>query len=772
MTTAISCSEKSRFAYLIKHHFRSNAAYTIISALICIVAMPFIYITNEHSSLVWYISQGNMSALANYFTAGPTLNYGIDVGIQVMLMLLTAMAAIISNGYLYSKSMTDFYHSLPSSRGQLFTTRFMATCGSILAPFYAIYFLMMLFQVIYFGRYGVIGSEYIMASLNTVLVIFLSTIIAYLFCALICVNVGTPLDALAAIAAVGFMPLIVFASLRSMFDANIYGAYLLYEYDSMLAVSPISYPFYIMLCYFEDVGNYRLSLLGGVAICAIMYMLSVILYNKRKSELAEQAQSRGKLQTFVKCAAAYCGSLFFYYAFNVSILPEIFIYGMIGAIMAGIVAEIIMSRGVRMIKRNMVLVLVAGFATCLIFTAFMYDWFGYETYVPEPEKVQSVSIGYPSHYRPEYYYYWGDAGVVIKEPENIELIIDVHRQLTQHRKNEEYNWNDYVWSPTLVLEYKLKDGRTIRRRYNETYIQAMTNLAKLEVAPEYIRQNHLAFIVEDLDGSEYWDLGVNIYDSLMLKNQSLVLNEAMMSELLEALQTDILAQSYEDITNPSTQALGYLELYLAEKNGVATYEIEEYIMQKGYSRYNQSSTVVLSKSFVKTMALLEKWNETDLLEPDLSRVDEMRLVIDGGEYLGNRRVDIGVQVIGDRMKHNYYNDAFYNIDNETTIVAHEDDYYNTESTNEWYSVSAMRVPDSYTITIKPEDFETLDKLSQNQLFFSRQDVRLGKVCFLYMMQNGQVIGGKFIQPERLPESLLREYRIDEVLKVLEESWER
>ena len=769
MTTATSYSEKSRFKFLLRHNLRGNLAFTIISVLICIITMPVVYMSGAHYSLIHCIERGDFAELARRFEYGMFPDYAVIVVIQVFLMILAAMAAIISNGYLYSKPMTDFHHSLPSSRSHLFTTRFLAMCGSILAPFYAMSILMMAFQVAFFSRYGCIGAQYFSACLNSLVIVSISVITAYLFCAMICVNVGTALDAFAVIGAVAIMPVVLFASVRSLFETNIYGAYLSYREDFMMAVSPASYPFYIVLCYFENEGNYLLSLLCGIAICAALYLLGIVFYKRRKSELSEQTKSRGKLQTFVKCSAAYCGGLFFYYLFNVTVWYEALIYVMMGAVMVGIVAEIIMSRGIRMLKRNVMWVLGAGFVTCLVFTSLMYDWFGYETYVPAPETVKSVQISYPSHFQTEYYWY-GDSPTTITEPEAIAVITESHYQLTQHYKNEDYYWNDYT-HPYLNLEYNLTDGRTVYRRYNNVYIPAMMNLARLEASPEFIRQNHLAFRTGEMDDADIWELRANIIDSLLLKNQALMLNESMMNELLEALRTDLLAQSYEEISNPSTQALGYLDISLVTKSGVNDYELEEYLWRQN-GTYVKTSRTVLDKSFTNTMVLLENWGETELLKPDLSRVDEMRIVIDGGEYIRyDTSTDATIQVVNESLK-SYSNNRDFDFDYERTITREElyatTDYgkpaATTDDVYQWYEPAPVETFGTYSVVVKPDDYEALDALSQNQLLFSRQDVRSGKVGFLFMIQNEQVIAGKFIQLDRLPESMLKEYKIDDILQ--------
>ena len=772
MTTATSYSEKSRFKYLLGHLFRSSAAYAIISSLVCIIAMPVVYITNIFPNMRYYLHDNiDTETLRAMINSGQGF---VRSGIVVVaiLMILTAMAAVITNGYLYSKPMTDFYHSLPSSRGQLFNTRFLAVCSSILAPFYVVLSLVTIFEVSFFGRYGLIGTEYFVNLVKLLVLALTGVVMMYLFCALICVNVGTPLDALAAIGTIGLMPMIVYSSVRGMFSTNIYGAgSMYYGYDFTVALSPATFPFYIMLTDIGE-GNYLLRLFVGVVITALMYILAQKLYLKRKSELAEQTKTQSKLQAFVKCSAAYCGGLSFYYSFNATGVIEIFIYTMMGAVMFGIVAEIIMSRGVKMIRRNLLLIAAAGFATCLVFGAVMQDWFGYETYVPEDDKIAGVSIDYPSYTSPNY---WYNDSSVLTEPQNIALITEVHRELTQHHENNEYFWDDYARSSSIEITYTLKNGRIVRRRYNEIYYPAAMRLARLNAEPEFIRQNHIAFMLEEFDVSEYYDLEAAIYDSMFIKSQSLMLNEGRQSELLAAVRADILAQSFEEIANPSKPSLGRLTLNLSPRAGVNYDNAAEFLLKNGYSLRLQVSTFELSESMTNTMSLLELWGETELLKPDLGRVDEMMLVIDGGEYINfNLRRDASVQLVDENMRNSYssaiervFYDRKYNIGREEYYgdiavgVTTTAELVGTESYLEDYG--------TYTIEVAPEDFEALDNLARTQLLFSRQDIRMGKVGFLFMLQNGQVIGGKLVLLENLPDELSAKYNIAEYQKAIEDS---
>ena len=735
MTTATSYSDKNRGSYLRRHTLRTNMAFSIVSAIFMILIMPVVYFTAILPDLIWQLERGRIDNIIRQFEDGVFMAMGVGIGVQVFMMFMALVCALVTNAYMHSKSQTDFYHSLPVSRKSLLTTNMFSGCAALLIPVYAMAVIMMLIQIIGFGSLGVFGAYYVISTIRDLLGITMGVVMVFAFCTLINVNVGTAFDTFAVSMALGFAPLIIYFTIAGYFDSNMLGADMIVsEYATL--ISPFSYPLF-RIAYMESVRAFWSEILffiGGFAICAVLYLLCLFFYGRRKSEIAEQKQSGGVLKTAVKCIGAFFGGAIFCLIFmgnTGSALGTIF-YTMLGAVMTGVVAELIMSRGARYLLKNAKWILGTGALTCLIFISIQYDWYGFETFVPNPNHVRSVSVSYGGRFNPNRGS-WVNMHVNYTDDEIINIVTNSHT-MALHEFALMSNSRSGEWRPVRIT-YTMNSGRRISRLYNNFPSDAFLHLAALEANEQFIRSTSPLFR-EWVDSAAHQYTRVSYRGMLNTGELWLDLTPQQIADLIEDLRTDSLGETLPELINPSAPALGWIDL--------------EIINNQRSVAQAETISVMLTHEFTHTLNLLNALGYARFLELDDLIYDSMYLLIyhtftsgggagitwpgnhtnSGREFRGPITSRWGITVIDE-----------YNILTESKHGA--------------------------AISVAPHLTTHLSANARDRRIDSSNDIWEGKIFYLlYTDEHENIIGSRFIRRENLPDELLQ------IVEALEENTRR
>ena len=187
--------------------------------------------------------------------------------------------------------------------------------------------------------------------------------------------------------------------------------------------------------------------------------LALLLYRRRQMERASDVVAVPVLRPVFKYCLA-CGTAvvfaavvydgFFFNSFQgMAAALLIMVLLLIGAFIGYFAAEMLMQKSVRVFsgKWKGYIVLCAILATLTM--CFELDFFGVETRVPAAADVEFVDL----------------MGEKLREPENIEKVTELHRQIISH-KNENEAADKRGGSFRIYLRYFLRDGRELYRSYN------------------------------------------------------------------------------------------------------------------------------------------------------------------------------------------------------------------------------------------------------------------------------------------------------------------
>ena len=216
---------------------------------------------------------------------------------------------------------------------------------------------------------------------------------------------------------------------------------------------------------FEGLGDSWTYLFIVSAVGVGAMVAAFFLYRRRKLEsagdfIAVKWAEPIFLVLYTLCAAAFLtifGELFGDAGYSFFLILGIFLGFFTG--------KMLLERTTRVFrKKNFLMALVLVAALILSSIPIQRDWFGIVSYVPEAEDVEYVNV-----------YGYQVSRHDISDPEKIALVCQIHENAIANldHENEDFCSGAHYYTH---LEYHLKDGRTVSRRYHICIYSAAAKL--------------------------------------------------------------------------------------------------------------------------------------------------------------------------------------------------------------------------------------------------------------------------------------------------------
>ncbi|MBQ8002801.1 MAG: hypothetical protein IJ297_05100, partial [Clostridia bacterium] len=271
------------------------------------------------------------------------------------------------------------------------------------------------------------------------------------------------------------------------------------------------------------------KLIVFLAVAVILYIAGYLLYKYRHSETSEEVAGFKVLNPVFKYFVTFSGTLAVFSLFLEFIAGKPVLFTFIV-----ILASIIFYFGSEMILKKTVkvwhtykgyLVFGAVFSALVLFVG-LTSVCGYETYVPDIDDVESVAI---------YNYYYLDEEPFTVNTELNQYIIDVHHDLVKKENISILNHYDYQ-DTRIHISYKLKNGKTISRRYGVSIAERNRIMTKVHSYPEYRKVNYSVFNknIKEIHDISIGGFGINE-------------TQAELKELFECIKHDFNLVSYEEL---------------------------------------------------------------------------------------------------------------------------------------------------------------------------------------------------------------------------------
>ena len=413
---------------------------------------------------------------------------GMNGVVVTMLLVLSVVWALSGFRYLHNSRQVDFYHSIPVKRHQLFLAQYF---NGLLVP--AVFYLIAQgASVALILRTG-IGAEILgstpwrMFLVNMVYygLMYTTTVIAMMMTGnLVVALLGTSVFC-------GYGPAVIMLIIgyQEEWFHTIYRT----EEQGRAFLRAINYssPFANYMLALGDFSSNTLGarrILEAVAATTALGVLAYGLYQLRPSEAAGRAmafkRTRTPIKLLIALPVAVVFSIFFYE------LRSTLAWGIFGAVCGSVLTcclmEIIYHFDFRKLFANWIHMAGCCLASVLLLLAGMYDWYGYDSYIPKATDVKSaaVVIGYTDSWitygKPETYidsqgmenYKWGYEGVWDYQFKHMELT-DLYPVMELAKKGVEEDQarraeKDFRWGygrERYIIGFRLNNGKTIYRQY-------------------------------------------------------------------------------------------------------------------------------------------------------------------------------------------------------------------------------------------------------------------------------------------------------------------
>lgn len=481
MTQTTLFSDKQLFVSLYKSALRRMKGLSFIYTVLCFISYPMPYIMEAVEAARSY----ELGYRHFGFIGIPEIY--TDISLVFYFAVVIAGAIIISaycNSFMHNRRAVDVFHALPAKRSVMLLANFAAVATILVTAQLICYSVVAVASVTMVKN---ILLKDIFAEFLRVLLLTLMITAVTFFC---CVCCNTALDS--AIFAVAFMFVVPAYTLLMHANMSIF----LTGYDtarsSFFQAVKFS-PVIMMYQTFMDgeiVQGFWLNT-AYVIFTVALVALSCVLYTKRKSETAQSADTKKLIYQFIILATSTGGGVLFgilyHEVFGVYNAGEVTI-GITSCIFTAaiyLVFNAFMARNPRPTKRGL-MGLAASLAVVVAFIACVDNgFFGFESYIPQTEKIQSVSINYTGDYRAvEYletnrygdFYHNVTNNVVFTEAEEIEQVRKIHQSVVNNLEKE-----TNLFYHTLHITYTLDSGRTVKRTYRHSIpVETIQNLVALE----------------------------------------------------------------------------------------------------------------------------------------------------------------------------------------------------------------------------------------------------------------------------------------------------
>lgn len=513
-------TSKRCFFRLMREDLRHKIWVLVLSVLGNMLAVPVCYLisTGQSSRMMGVTVQSltvGIGSVAEFFS------YTVMVSGGVIAVCGALIVGLSGFRYVFHRNMVDTYHSIPVRRRTLFLVNWLNGFLIWLVPF-----LICLGLTLSLGLGKLAGlknslgglamnegerliasrwpaaSDLIASTLISLLGLTVAFLLIYHLALLAVMLCGNILNAMVTTASLGTGVITVWL-LSTLFCGEYFDTFVnsaATGYRGLSYASPLVSA--IMLLYRrvasfqEGPGNeifFWMPCLFDLLIALMLGGLAFLAYHKRPSELAEQGLKcrpvRFPIQIMVSLAAGMGGWLLFY---AIGESAGLF-WGIFGAVLAGgvsfCVMDIIFHMDFKAFSAHKILLGLTVAAEVFLGLMFYHDWFGYDSYLPDREKIAEVAIFdniYCNKYGP--YYDIKDEMHPINKV-HIRNNDGVYTFLESVTSADGRRQEDPLYGTELILtKVTLKSGRSYYRYYSIGHGNSEAACALLS-SPEYVDVN-------------------------------------------------------------------------------------------------------------------------------------------------------------------------------------------------------------------------------------------------------------------------------------------
>jgi hypothetical protein len=566
----------------------------------------------------------------------PTYSYrfGISVASVIFFPMMAFLLALLQFYYLTNKRAMDVYGALPIKREMFAAAKITAGLLLLLIPTVLSYLILLLVNLFTVGFSIYLIYEF----LAVIFFSFILMLIPYSLVVFVSSLSGTITENIIYPAVFLFSPILIYTLVMQIIQMSIvgYAGSLLYRsvvgflfpYASfflnpyqMIGGGVADYylqnrPYQSDLTFFSLLKEELLYTEIWLIFSIILLVAGVLCLKHRKNERAGQKRASSILNVcscFLTSIAAGVLLLAILTAIDSKgnlLYDSRYVLTIVATILAFVIYQLVVLQSVSAMLRTWKQYL-ASFAVSAFFIAFLVtNAFGIYLQVPDVNQVESVTIDYtgPSGIFSYPDYTFSQYPQVTTDNKEMIDIITQYQQAVLDDQDAIYQAEKDFYGTSVVLNYKMKDGSTMSRSYRTPTKHSEQVLLSLTEQADFIKECNYAFKLDFLQ----FDV-ITLMDPYKSRITELSSETFDLTRFQQALQTDILAEKWNDYLNPNGKELGIVSLEVIPENGTPTPQI-----------YNL--TILIKPHYTNTIAYLESCGLMEYFAPDYQNIEQVALV--------------------------------------------------------------------------------------------------------------------------------------------------
>ncbi|MCI7649432.1 MAG: ABC transporter permease subunit [Oscillospiraceae bacterium] len=341
---------------------------------------------------------------------------------------------------------------------------------------------------------------------------------------------------------------------------------------------------------------------------AAFFVFGLFMFKRRKAEICG-FPGRSAVLNFVLCMIASFGAaslIIYFIAYTSQISRWIMIaLVIVASFLVFVILDVILHLSFKVLKKDWKIGLVHVGLMAAFLLSLYTGFFGYSSRVPDVQSIESASISAPNALMGSYklgnglqsgynsnLYYFGEDGLKdyyyvgnrsnslvedFKDKDDINTVREIHKAMIKAGNINEMNCDpdDYskrATSQTIIIKYKLKNGRELIRVYNYVPLTDYPTLYTLEDT-----KNWNSKIKNELLNIDSENVIPIVFSAQMDKRTAV--DEELTAGLARAIYNDISTLSSDKFLSSNAKYLGSVAFYVnrEQREDYSIYESSEYV---------------------------------------------------------------------------------------------------------------------------------------------------------------------------------------------------
>lgn len=385
----------------------------------------------------------------------------------IFLMCVIACGAVflfnlINFMFLYSKRSSDVFHALPLTRTEMVLSRCASGFVFALIPI-----------VLGFCALSVLNCFVLYPLSFTHIALCFAFILAFMlvcstFSMLFVVCAGNAFDLAISFCGFNIALIIVGIIISNMLDELLIGFGGGLSFDILGNISPAVYcgaMFYTAVFDGLNLSDTTAYFVRCIVYSAVFGIVSVLLYNHRKSERGGQAYAYRFIYVLCSLACSFCGAFALGAMFSGGSFKSLqfWVFAVIGGILTAVIYGAVTNRGFKNVKISVVSGIASVAVMGIIGIGIAFGGFGYTERVPDIGDIKSADV-----------YISGFSTSDNIEFKNPELPREIHKTILKEKLYVDNNGvisdvaRDYEYDNIsyISFDYQLKNGKLMHREYS------------------------------------------------------------------------------------------------------------------------------------------------------------------------------------------------------------------------------------------------------------------------------------------------------------------